>query len=117
MDNTLSMPFLGALLLHTFCVQCYVKHNCIYFLILIVGKSFRMSIEGVYKKLKKYNIYSCRYLYPLVSNMSFYDGLYSTCIDNFPQANMPEEQLTRLPIYSNLSLENIECVREVIKSS
>ena len=63
-----------------------VKHNYAYFPIFIDEKEYGMSRDALYEKLKKHNIHSRRYFYPLISSFSTYKGLESAKQENLPVA-------------------------------
>jgi len=92
------------------------KYNYAYFPILVDEENFGASREKVYDELKKNNIYSRRYFYPLISNMPSYRSLPSATKENLPVANNIDEQVLCLPIYGNLNSENIFSICKKIKS-
>ncbi|NLN96066.1 MAG: DegT/DnrJ/EryC1/StrS family aminotransferase [Bacteroidales bacterium] len=85
-----------------------VKHNYAYFPVLIRKNEYGKSRDEVYELLKKNNIYSRRYFYPLISQFPVYNSLESASIRNLPVATKIAEQVLCLPIYPELSLSTVE---------
>lgn len=93
-----------------------VKHNYSYFPVLINESEFGVNREKVYDELKKKNIFSRRYFYPLISNFPTYRSLSSAQKQNLPVANKIADQVLCLPIYGSLSVEDIDKIVETILS-
>lgn len=91
-----------------------IKHNYAYFPIFIDAEKFGITRDELYEKLKLQNIYSRRYFYPLISNMTTYKGLVSAETSNLPIANRIADQVLCLPIYKDLSLKVIKEIVEII---
>jgi dTDP-4-amino-4,6-dideoxygalactose transaminase len=92
-----------------------VSYNYSYLPILI-DKKFYISRDDLYKKLKDHNILSRRYFYPLISSFSPYKELKSSSILNLPVANKISNEVLCLPLYYDLSYEDVERIVKVIKS-
>ncbi len=88
-----------------------VAYNYAYFPIFVDEQEYGMSRNALYDKLKANNIYGRRYFYPLISSFEPYRNYPSASVENLPVANMVAEQVICLPLYSDLSVEN---VREVV---
>lgn len=93
-----------------------VRHNYSYFPIFITEKEYGMSRDALYDKLKSQNILARRYFYPLISNFPVYRGLESSNPVNLPVATKLANQVLCLPMYADLSdddvtkiLSNISC--------
>ena len=93
-----------------------VRHNYQYFPILIDGREFGKSRDDVYDELKKHNIYTRRYFYPLISQFPTYKGLPSASAANLPTAENITKQILCLPIYPDLELEIVEKVCQILHS-
>jgi len=91
-----------------------VRHNYSYFPIFITEKEYGMSRDALYAKLKENNILGRRYFYPLISNFPVYRGLESARKENLSVANKLAEQVLCLPMYADLSDEDVERVIEVV---
>lgn len=79
-----------------------VKHNYAYFPIFIDEKEYGRSRDEVYEELKKHNIYTRRYFYPLISEFSTYRGLRSASQTNLSVAIKIASNVLCLPIYTDL---------------
>ena len=91
-----------------------VRHNYSYFPIFITESEFGMSRDVLYMKLKENNILGRRYFYPLISNFPVYRGLESARPENLPVATKLAEQVLCLPMYADLTDEDVARVVEVI---
>lgn len=93
-----------------------VTHSYTYFPILIDFTVYGKKRDDVYELLKKNNIYSRRYFYPLISNFSAYKSLLSAGRDNLSTANMIAEKVLCLPIYPELKNTDIDKICRIIKN-
>ena len=91
------------------------KYNHAYFPVLIDETEFGISREKVYEELKKQNIFARRYFYPLISEMPTYRSLPSAAQENLPVANKIGEQVLCLPIYGNLSINDVKVINNIIR--
>lgn len=89
-----------------------VRHNYSYFPILIDSEVYRSTRDEVYNLLKKNNIFSRRYFYPLISDFPTYKGLPSSRMENLPIASNVANKVLCLPIYPDL---NVEIVNEICR--
>ena len=92
-----------------------VTQNYSYYPILIDKEKFGSSRDEVYDRLKEKNIFARKYFYPLISQFPTYRGIESAHPDKLPIASIIAEQVLCLPIYSDLSLEDIEIIVGIIK--
>lgn len=92
-----------------------VKHNYSYFPIFITEKDYGMSRDSLYEKLKENNILGRRYFYPLISNFPVYRGLESAAPDNLSIATKLADQVLCLPMYADLSDDDIQKILDIIK--
>ena len=92
-----------------------VKHNYSYFPIFIDEKAFGMSRDALYAKMKEANVLGRRYFYPLISEFSTYRGLESANPANLPNAHKMADSVLCLPMYHELSDEDIQRTIEIIK--
>lgn len=92
-----------------------IKHNYPHFPILIDPNEFGAPRDDVYEHLKKHNIYTRRYFYPLISQFPAYRGLPSATADNLPIAEKITKQILCLPIYPALELKILEKITSLIK--
>ncbi|MDD2635914.1 MAG: DegT/DnrJ/EryC1/StrS family aminotransferase [Bacteroidales bacterium] len=77
--------------------------NHAYFPIFVDEKEYGMSRDQLYEKLKQNNIFGRRYFYPLISDFSMYKSLDSATPSNLPVATKMAEEVICLPMYPNLS--------------
>ena len=90
------------------------EYNYAYFPVLINKEEFGVSREDVYYELRKHNIYSRRYFYPLISNMPSYRSLNSASKENLPIANKMADQILCLPIYGSLRIDKVKEISKII---
>ncbi|KKM92155.1 hypothetical protein LCGC14_1221250, partial [marine sediment metagenome] len=81
-----------------------VKHNYQYFPILIDEKKLKFSRDDVYELLKKYNIFSRKYFYPLCTDYFFPMKKEEYKI---PNARKIVNQVLCLPLYGELHKEDV----------
>ena len=93
-----------------------VTHNYSYFPITINEAEYGLSRDGLYGLLKKYNIFTRRYFYPLISSFPCYRHLPSASPAHLPVAERVAQQIMCLPIYADLPKEAREMVVEVIRN-
>jgi len=91
-----------------------VQHNYAYFPILIEPSEYGMSRDSLYDLLKKHNIFSRKYFFPLISDFPTYKGLDSSQPNNLPIASNVASQVLCLPIYSDLALQDVENICDII---
>lgn len=89
--------------------------NYSYFPILI-NSDYPLSRDALYQKLKDNNIFARRYFYPLISDFKMYTSMPSAQPINLPVAKEVAEQVICLPMYADLSSENLTRVINLIKS-
>lgn len=93
-----------------------IKYNYAYFPIFIDESKYGMSREDLYVLLKENSIFIRRYYYPLISNFSAYRGLESAKKTNLPTANNMSNLVICLPMYSDLTQNDIERITKIIIS-
>lgn len=91
-----------------------VRHNYSYFPIFITEKEFGMSRDALYAKLKENNVLGRRYFYPLISNFPVYRGLESARAENLPVATKLADEVLCLPMYADLTDEDVDRVLQVV---
>lgn len=91
-----------------------VHHNYSYFPIFITEKEYGMNRDALYDKLKNQNIFARRYFYPLISNFPVYRGLESSNPSNLPVATKLAEQVLCLPMYADLTDDDVERILKVV---
>jgi dTDP-4-amino-4,6-dideoxygalactose transaminase len=87
--------------------------NYSYFPIL-VGADYHISRDALYQNLRDNNIYARRYFYPLISDFPMYRGHSSAHRDNLTVATDAALKVLCLPIYPNLSNEQVVDIVKVV---
>jgi dTDP-4-amino-4,6-dideoxygalactose transaminase len=91
-----------------------VTGNNAYFPILVTPE-FPLERDAVYQKLRDQGIFTRRYFYPLISDFPMYRGLPSAARSNLPIAARIASQVLCLPIYPDLSADEVELTAAVIR--
>lgn len=86
-----------------------------YFCIRIDEKKYGKSRDYVHDALKRYNVITRKYFFPLCSNYAFYKHLPSSCKNNLPVANTVVNEVLCMPFYGGLSAEDIDRICLMIK--
>lgn len=89
--------------------------NYSYFPVLI-DKDYRMNRDDLYTMLREHEIYARRYFYPLISEFPMYRGLPSAQKDNLPVASAASSQVLCLPIYPDLTSDDLNRVISLVKN-
>lgn len=87
--------------------------NYSYFPILVDSKS-TAGRDELFNFLKKFNVNSRRYFYPLISDFPMYRGLPSAQGDNLKVARRISDSVLCLPIYPGLQKEHVEKIIDLI---
>lgn len=87
-----------------------VTHGYSYFPILIDQSKFGKSRDEVYEILKTHNILARRYFYPLISQFEPYRNLPSSAEDNLVLATQSANDVLCLPIFVELSDEDVKYI-------
>lgn len=90
-----------------------VRHNDSYFPIFVDAKSFGITRDELYFKMKEQNVYCRRYFYPLISNFPTYNSLTSSNKNNLPVSNKLADEVLCLPIHHALTDTEIQRVLKV----
>jgi len=93
--------------------ESVAAYNYGYFPIL-VQPDYPLSRDALYQKLQNNGIYARRYFYPLISDFPMYRGMPSAAHANLPVARKVAEQVICLPIYPDLSSEQVDSIVELI---
>ncbi|MBR1631199.1 MAG: DegT/DnrJ/EryC1/StrS family aminotransferase [Paludibacteraceae bacterium] len=91
-----------------------VKHNYSYFPIFVHQKTYGMSRDELYYKMKEQGVMGRRYFYPLISDFTTYRGLPSATKDNLPVATEMAREVICLPMHHALTEEDVQRVLECI---
>jgi dTDP-4-amino-4,6-dideoxygalactose transaminase len=79
----------------------------------IDGQEFGLSRDELYEELKKFNVFTRRYFYPLISDYTCYRAL--AIKDSLTVARRVASCILTLPIYPDLTLENVGRICEIIQ--
>lgn len=89
-----------------------IRYNYCYMPIEVDKNEFAMSRDGLYEKLKKYNIFSRRYFYPLVCDFPCYKSV--AIKDPLSIARQVANRILTLPIYYDLPIEDVNRICDII---
>lgn len=87
-----------------------VKHCYSYFPILIDQAKAGKSRDDIYEELKKNNIFTRRYFYPLISQFPAYKELESALPGKMMVAERVTGQILCLPLYAELDLKIVDSI-------
>lgn len=93
-----------------------VRRSNQYFIVRINEKMFGKSRDFIYNELKKYNVFSRKYFYPLCSQYKCYSNLPSAKKEILPVANKIVKEVLALPFYGGLSVADVKKISLIIKS-
>lgn len=91
-----------------------VRHNYAYFPILVDEKIYGLNRDDLCGVLRRCNIISRKYFYPLCSDYSCYSALPSARPANLPVAQRVASQVLCLPLYGNLDSAVVETICDII---
>ncbi|HZM05600.1 MAG TPA: DegT/DnrJ/EryC1/StrS family aminotransferase [Candidatus Saccharimonadales bacterium] len=89
-----------------------VKFNHAYFPVEIDPERFGMDRDQLYTALKKYNVFTRRYFYPLVTDFACYRSL--SVKDPLTKARQIAKRILTLPIYDSLELKDVNRICDLI---
>lgn len=90
--------------------QAGVKSNYAYFPVVFDG--YKLNRNEVFEKLKEGNIFARKYFYPLISEFECYKGKFD--IQETPVAKYISERVLCLPLYADLSLDEVDKICNII---
>lgn len=86
-----------------------------YFVVRIDEKVFGKSRNYVYDSLKKYNVFSRKYFYPLCSEFNHYKNIQSAHKSNLPVAHLVADEVLSLPFYGALNNSDIKRICNILR--
>ena len=89
-----------------------IKYNYVYMPIEVDEQKFGISRDKLYEELKKYNIHSRRYFYPLICDFACYRHV--SVNDPLTVARKVASRILTLPIFYDLSLEDVHRICDII---
>jgi dTDP-4-amino-4,6-dideoxygalactose transaminase len=92
-----------------------IQNSYQYFVIRIDEKRFGQSRDSVHEELKKYNIITRKYFYPLCSDYTCYRQLPSAAAENLPVAHAVSHEVLSLPFYGSLSVDDSEKICSILR--
>jgi len=95
-------------------IQKDVESNYAYFPIVVDEIEFGASRNEIYEELKKHDIFSRKYFYPLTNTFQCFHGMYD--VNDTPVALYISKRVLTLPLYADLSLEQVENICDLIIS-
>ena len=93
-----------------------VKLNYQYYVVRIEEKVFGRSRDYVYGAFKNFNVYTRKYFHPLCSEFTCYRQLSSSSPANLPVANVIAKQVLSLPMYGELTEDDVRKICAILKS-
>lgn len=90
-----------------------IKHNYIYFPIMIDESKFGATRDDIFEELKKYNINARKYFYPLVTDFNCYKEIHAP--RDLTVAEYVSRRVLSLPIYGEMTNEEIYLVCNIIR--
>ena len=93
-----------------------VKLNYQYYVVRIDEKIFGRSRDFVYDEFRNYNVFTRKYFHPLCSEFTCYRQLSSSSPANLPVANVIGEQVLSLPMYGELTEDDVRKICAILKS-
>lgn len=89
-----------------------VKYNYSYFPVLFDEKEFGSSRNEVFEELHKNDIYPRKYFYPITSSFECFHNMFD--VNSTPTALYASKRILTLPLYSDLSLDEVDRICEII---
>ena len=93
--------------------QGNICYNHAYFPVEIDELAFGMGRDALQSALQKYNVFTRRYFYPLISDFACYRSL--SVSDPLTTARRVARQILTLPIYDSLALPDVERICDIIE--
>ncbi|MBN1050103.1 DegT/DnrJ/EryC1/StrS family aminotransferase [Clostridium botulinum] len=87
-----------------------VKSNYAYFPVIFDG--YELNRDEVFEKLKSENIIARKYFYPLTNSFECYKGKFN--IETTPVAKYIADKVLTLPLYADLTLEDVDRICDII---
>jgi len=89
-----------------------IQYNYAYLPIEVDEQEFGMSRNALYEKLKKWNVYTRRYFYPLICDYACYRSIPVN--GSLEVARRVADRILTLPIYDTLELSDVEIICDII---
>lgn len=92
----------------------HVRQSYQYFVIRVDPKAFGKDRDTLYAELKKLNVITRKYFYPLCSDYSCYSQLPSAAPSHLPVANKVVREVLSIPYFGTLGTENAHRICDMI---
>ncbi|MBR5529844.1 MAG: DegT/DnrJ/EryC1/StrS family aminotransferase [Oscillospiraceae bacterium] len=89
-----------------------VESNYAYFPVVFDG--FKRDRNEIYELLQEYSIVARKYFYPLTNDIDCYRDLPTAGADKTPVAKHIADRVLTLPLYADLSLEDVDRICDII---
>lgn len=93
-------------------IQKDVVYNYAYFPVVFEPDEFGATRDDVFEALAKENIFARKYFYPITNTFECYNGKYD--VNDTPVAYDISKKVLTLPMYADLSLENVDRICNTI---
>lgn len=93
-------------------IQKQVKSNYAYFPIVVDEKVFGQSRDDIFERLASHNIIARKYFYPLTNEFECYKDIFNP--EETPVADYVSKHVLTLPLYSDLSIEEVNLICDII---
>ncbi|MBN2318263.1 MAG: DegT/DnrJ/EryC1/StrS family aminotransferase [Acidobacteria bacterium] len=90
------------------------QYNFAYMPVEIDAYEFGMDRDSLYEELKKYNVFTRRYFYPLLTDLACYRSI--AVEDPLTVARKVSSSILALPIYEELTIEEVDRIAEMIRA-
>jgi dTDP-4-amino-4,6-dideoxygalactose transaminase len=90
-----------------------VEYNHAFFPVEVDEREFGASRDDLYNGLKKWNVFARRYFYPLVTDFACYRGIVRE--GELPVARSVASRIITLPIFSDLGLDDVARICDIIR--
>ena len=88
-----------------------VTSNYAYYPLYIDKKVFGKSRDDIFNLLKEHNIYTRKYFYPAINEMTCYKDMFSL---DTPVAHDVSMNILTLPLYEDLTLDEVKTISKII---
>lgn len=93
-----------------------ITDACQYFPI-VIENEFPITRNALYNQLKKQNVFTRKYFYPLCSDFDPYKALPSSTKENLSVANDLKNKVLCLPFYGVLTMDEVDGICELIRKT
>lgn len=90
------------------------KHSMQYYAVEVLPE-YGISRDQLHSELKKYNVFTRKYFFPLISNYPHYKDLASAAPNKLPVANSAVSRVLCLPFYGDLGSSHAAKIVDIIR--